>query len=726
MKKKPFLLASILFLATTQFASAVITNPYTLDEKAQVVFGDSVQIVATSTYYGLENYTHDYVGNYLHITFTYTHHRCCYASYPPLFYVTAHDPRSTTTPLIRDQQAIYQLQAIPVPPGHDTDWYLYDIQFDATGYTATITQGGVTATASFHRDITGITMSDWVSLANLSPSQGLHFSMAFTPLPIRDNLEPPEPAKPDPVIIIPGIMGSAYKNGLLLIDPILHTYDDLIATLDENGYERGADLFTFPYEWRDSNVFTANLLDDKIDEVKTICQCDKVDLVAHSMGGLVARAYIQSGDYDQDVDQVIFLGTPHKGAPKAYLQWEGGQFESESLDNILTHLFFGAEAIKNGYSTVFSYIRNRPILSVQELLPTFNYLEDKDTGVVRNYPDNYPQNHFLESLNTNISTLLSSGVAVTNIIGNSGSETIERIRVTPSTRSGLWEHGEPDGFYAILGDHGLERGYGDNTAALSGATLDGIISEEVSVSHSRIPTVAAVKIFNILTNKTASTTYDNGFGLDTKVLLLQLLSPIDVVVTAPDGKRVGKNFTNGGEYDEIRGAFYSGYERDEEYIVILNPLDGEYKMEVQGTDTGGRYGVLTSYASEATSTTKEISGLTSPGQITTLSVVVDNEHPEAVSPEKVITLEVLTNDINKAYELGWIKDKRLKDRLLTLVRSIIKIEKKPGKPARIEKRIDRRLALALRVELQGYKRDKINTEAYNIIKADLEWLINNN
>src|SRR3989344_2085403 len=124
----------------------------------------------------------------------------------------------------------------------------------------------------------------------------------------------PPPQTIDPVIIIPGIMGSATKNGKLVIDPILHTYDDLIATLKANGYEEGKDLFTFPYEWRDSNVLTANLLKDKINEVKTICDCSKVDLVAHSMGGLVAREYIQSGQYNHDVDQVIFLGTPHNGA----------------------------------------------------------------------------------------------------------------------------------------------------------------------------------------------------------------------------------------------------------------------------------------------------------------------------------------------------------------------------------------------------------------------------
>ena len=65
----------------------------------------------------------------------------------------------------------------------------------------------------------------------------------------------------DPVIIIPGIMGS-WKDfsGTWQIDPITHTYDDLVEALRAAGYEDGKTLFTFPYEWRNSNVITAELL----------------------------------------------------------------------------------------------------------------------------------------------------------------------------------------------------------------------------------------------------------------------------------------------------------------------------------------------------------------------------------------------------------------------------------------------------------------------------------
>lgn len=75
------LLLLALFLVFPSLLRAEITFPYTVDEKPQVLFGDSGSPI--DSHLGLENYTYDYVGGYLHITFTYTHHLGAFASYPP-------------------------------------------------------------------------------------------------------------------------------------------------------------------------------------------------------------------------------------------------------------------------------------------------------------------------------------------------------------------------------------------------------------------------------------------------------------------------------------------------------------------------------------------------------------------------------------------------------------------------------------------------------------------
>ncbi|MBU1149270.1 hypothetical protein KKI23_04230, partial [Patescibacteria group bacterium] len=72
--------------------------------------------------------------------------------------------------------------------------------------------------------------------------------------------EPVQEQEINPVIIVPGIMGSWEVGGEWKIDPILHTFDNLIKALQYAGYSLNESLFVFPYDWRESNVFTAELL----------------------------------------------------------------------------------------------------------------------------------------------------------------------------------------------------------------------------------------------------------------------------------------------------------------------------------------------------------------------------------------------------------------------------------------------------------------------------------
>ena len=149
----------------------------------------------------------------------------------------------------------------------------------------------------------------------------------------------PEPDEPDPVIIIPGILGSWDFGAGWELDPIFNTYDNLWEALKLAGYEDGKTLFALPYDWNNSNTDTAIELENKIEEIKDICDCNKVDLIAHSMGGLVARAYIEGDNYQNDVDQLIFLATPHLGSSKAYLMWEGGEFGQKRDDFLMERIF---------------------------------------------------------------------------------------------------------------------------------------------------------------------------------------------------------------------------------------------------------------------------------------------------------------------------------------------------------------------------------------------------
>lgn len=92
----------------------------------------------------------------------------------------------------------------------------------------------------------------------------------------------------------------------------------------------GADLFVFPYDWRNSNAISAQDLRDYIGCIKKIRDPNntdpnfKVDIIAHSMGGLVARRYILDGNHY--VGKMVTLGTPWLGAPKSIPAFEDGSF----------------------------------------------------------------------------------------------------------------------------------------------------------------------------------------------------------------------------------------------------------------------------------------------------------------------------------------------------------------------------------------------------------------
>jgi len=57
----------------------------------------------------------------------------------------------------------------------------------------------------------------------------------------------------------------------------------------------------------------ARKLNETIERAKADSSASRVSLIAHSMGGLVARAYVESALYSGDVAQVTMLGTPQAG-----------------------------------------------------------------------------------------------------------------------------------------------------------------------------------------------------------------------------------------------------------------------------------------------------------------------------------------------------------------------------------------------------------------------------
>ncbi|MCX6766764.1 MAG: right-handed parallel beta-helix repeat-containing protein [Candidatus Moranbacteria bacterium] len=446
----------------------------------------------------------------------------------------------------------------------------------------------------------------------------------------------------DPVIVVPGIMGSWRVNGVWTIDPIFHTYDNLRDEFLANGYEDGKTFFTFPYEWRNSNVDNAKLLEKKIEEIKKDTGRPKVDIVAHSMGGLLAREYIESGYYAGDVDQLITVGTPQLGAPKDYVKWEAGESFFDILDMAAKRLLT-LEALENGYFNTYDYIHGRPISSVQELLPTYNYLYDAEKGnaLRESYPNNYPRNEFLEKLNNSSKIQSLKNTDFTEIIGklNKETSTVASYNVTNSDKNDIWKHGYPKYFdIPALNRQGITKGIGDGTVTLISAEASAIPADKkiyFQSEHGALPTDAQKDILEILTGKRPVSEVKKWHIPSVLVALLH--SPVDVQVISPSGEKIGKNFETGETYDEIDGAYYSGFDTNTEFLTIPNPEDGEYKILTEGTGTG-EYTVETAKITqdettgEAAETTATITGTAAPDVQEESKIKVDGDSVKKVEP----------------------------------------------------------------------------------------------
>ena len=139
-------------------------------------------------------------------------------------------------------------------------------------------------------------------------------------------------------------------------------YQGTIDFFISNGYELNKDIFVFPYDWRKDISGTKDLLDQKIQQIKSQIGSDEVDIVAHSMGGLVARNYISDPSKALNVRKLFTLGTPNLGSPDSLRNLRYG--------NCLTPLPISIGPLCLGIigSEVNDLVRN--MTSVFELIPS--------------------------------------------------------------------------------------------------------------------------------------------------------------------------------------------------------------------------------------------------------------------------------------------------------------------------------------------------------------------
>ena len=158
--------------------------------------------------------------------------------------------------------------------------------------------------------------------------------------------------------LVPGRIIETVRLARVL--PEVYVYRDLLEALRRYAGYREADwenpgadgyqdtFYVFPYDWRQDNVLNARELVRRIERLKSKLQRPdlKFNVVAHSMGGLIARYATMYGDADLPADdgpiqptwsgaahisKIVMIGVPNEGSADAFATLVEGYSITEGL-----------------------------------------------------------------------------------------------------------------------------------------------------------------------------------------------------------------------------------------------------------------------------------------------------------------------------------------------------------------------------------------------------------
>lgn len=382
----------------------------------------------------------------------------------------------------------------------------------------------------------------------------------------------PQPTNPpsmiaNPLVFIPG-MGASWNYEAMLHGASVpnsdwemawwaeDVYKSIISSLESAGYEKGATLHVYSYDWRKDIRANAASLRDFIerDVLNDSPEGTKVDLAGHSMGGLIARAAV-SGDFASKVNKIVTMGSPHMGTAMVYKIWEGADLSSfKGWQALAVQIFLAVNSKK--FSTPVEAI-HQAVPSLQNLLPLWNFLKDTK-GSVKSNADMKWKNNLLSELNSNLPSVLTK---MGNIGGKDLATTKYFIIGNRSNRDinmGRWLDGKP------LQD---QKSDGDDTVLVESSVLNGVWKSDIlsNSDHGQLCTSiqGQRKLLEYLGVQQVG--YEVLPKDYIRAVVVTVASPAEFSLITPQGNEV--------DYDQ--GV-----------AIINNPESGDYQVKLTSTDSG--------------------------------------------------------------------------------------------------------------------------------------------
>ena len=501
-----------------------------------------------------------------------------------------------------------------------------------------------------------------------------------------------------PLGLIPGILGTMPPTFAAegAMDPILGIYDPLLIHLQKTAYEINRSLFPFPVDWRGSIVVAADQLANSIPgflqaanqtgyagEPASAWPATRIDLVVHSMGGLITRMYVEGGNYQDNVGKAIFIATPHRGFPEAYRAWEGLTWDSFLyegyqaalgivMDELLWPTMIGkryepseeekqAAGCGSGPNWKLPYVScssealynwshdpSLGALSLLEMLPDdtaepyllCDVLPGAGCDALSEYPFGRETNPLLDGpdgLNADyrLQTLVDRLGGPENIYVIFGSGTItDQGYFVRQGGPPLWAHGVPAISIPTDGDDLIPTYSADLSLLIPDIPDQNVVElSGPAARHKQIvyhPDVMMWHVPGFLTGTAgfAPAEYSpNPIPVTLDLLVFVANCPVNLTVTDPLGRRVGFDPDTGGSLFEVEGAIYAAPGAESQFIIVPNSEPGKYRLD--GVAFGDGEFVLSAYRLGP-------DGLTTLG-IVSGNVVVGSEVGLEVDPGQIST-----------------------------------------------------------------------------------------
>lgn len=169
-----------------------------------------------------------------------------------------------------------------------------------------------------------------------------------------------------PTIIIHGVTTNLFEEMFSFVP-----YIGLQSFLEENGYD--VDDSWYKTLWgppdvkfssqEDTPIEIATILTNWINNVINTTYADKVNIIGHSLGGMIGRYYITEHDHGNHVRRLILVGTPNNGSTHFYIKLYSNppQWAEEKL-----HTSNGLPNCRNWLSSTYNTLYNS---ETGELIP---------------------------------------------------------------------------------------------------------------------------------------------------------------------------------------------------------------------------------------------------------------------------------------------------------------------------------------------------------------------